>query len=141
MNQRIAFIGAGNMAGALIGGLLADGLPPDKLIAADPNPAQRAALSETRGIETTASNEEAVSGADTVVLAVKPQTLKERSRSPCGVRSGHQAADYFDRCRHPLRARRRLVGRRPAGRSGDAQYAGAGPIRGNRDVCQRSGFV
>ncbi len=77
MNQRIAFIGAGNMAGALIGGLLADGLPPDKLIAADPNPAQRAALSEMRGIETTASNEEAVSGADTVVLAVKPQTLKD----------------------------------------------------------------
>ena len=37
MDQKIAFIGAGNMAGALIGGLLADEVPAENLIAADPS--------------------------------------------------------------------------------------------------------
>jgi len=91
MSQRIAFIGAGNMAGALIGGLLADGMPPDQLIAADPDPHKRAALGSVSGIATVADNSEAVSTADTVVLAVKPQVLRDvvqalagslRGRSP-----------------------------------------------------------
>lgn len=77
MTQRIAFIGAGNMAGALIGGLLADGMPADQLIAADPDPEKRAALSSVSGVATVADNGEAVVGADTVVLAVKPQALRD----------------------------------------------------------------
>jgi pyrroline-5-carboxylate reductase len=77
MTQRIAFIGAGNMAGALIGGLLADGMPADQLIAADPDPEKRAALGSVSGIATVADNGEAVVGADTVVLAVKPQVLRD----------------------------------------------------------------
>lgn len=76
MTQRIAFIGAGNMAGALIGGLLADGLRPDQLVAADPDPAKRTALSTACGIQTVADNSEAVADAGAVVLAVKPQVLR-----------------------------------------------------------------
>lgn len=76
MTQRIAFIGAGNMAGALIGGLLADGLPAERLVAADPDPAKRAGLQTACGVKTFADNDEAAADASTVVLAVKPQHLR-----------------------------------------------------------------
>lgn len=76
MSQRIAFIGAGNMAGALIGGLLADGMPAEQLVAADPDSDKRSALSAASGITTVADNNDAVAAADTVVLAVKPQILR-----------------------------------------------------------------
>ncbi len=76
MDQKIAFIGAGNMAGALIGGLLADEVPAENLIAADPSGPKCAALREATGIRTTQDNIAAIADADIVVLAVKPQVLK-----------------------------------------------------------------
>lgn len=76
MNSRIAFIGAGNMAGALIGGLLADGVPPDLLTATDPSTEKCQALRAAAGIRTLQDNRAAVREADIVVLAVKPQVLK-----------------------------------------------------------------
>ncbi len=77
MDKQIAFIGAGNMAGALIGGLLADGVPVQNLIAADPSAEKRQALASASGIRTTADNTAAVAQADIVVLAVKPQVLHQ----------------------------------------------------------------
>ena len=47
---RIAFIGAGNMASALIGGLIADGTAKDSIIASDPNADQRLHLHDSYGI-------------------------------------------------------------------------------------------
>ncbi len=76
MTRHIAFIGAGNMAGALIGGLLADGVPPGQLIATDPSAEKCSALSEATGIRTLQDNREAAALADTLVLAVKPQILR-----------------------------------------------------------------
>lgn len=76
MHEKIAFIGAGNMAGALIGGLLADGVPAENLIAADPSSPKCSALRELTGIRTTQDNLAALDRADIVVLAVKPQVLK-----------------------------------------------------------------
>lgn len=76
MSHAIAFIGGGNMAAALVAGLLADGLPPDSLIVADPDPAQRKALNTAHGVRTVADNADAVTEAATVVLAVKPQVLR-----------------------------------------------------------------
>lgn len=72
---RIAFIGAGNMARSLIGGLIDHGTAAATLIAADPDAAQRDAMLEL-GIATTASNAEAITGASTIVLAVKPQVMR-----------------------------------------------------------------
>ncbi|ROR98930.1 pyrroline-5-carboxylate reductase [Sinobacterium caligoides] len=72
----IAFIGAGNMASALFGGLINQGFDADKIWAADPYPAsleQAAAL----GVNTTSDNHTAIAQADIVVLAVKPQVLKD----------------------------------------------------------------
>ncbi|AOV18656.1 pyrroline-5-carboxylate reductase [Acidihalobacter aeolianus] len=74
----VAFIGGGNMAGSLIGGLLAGGFDPTAIRVAEPNAEHRAALANARpGIRVTADNVEAASGADCVVLAVKPQVMAE----------------------------------------------------------------
>lgn len=75
MKQTITFIGAGNMAQALIGGLLADGHPAERLRAADPDPTTRQRVGELGEIHATDDNLEAVDGADVVVLAVKPQVI------------------------------------------------------------------
>jgi len=74
---RIAFIGAGNMASALIGGLIADGTTKDSIIASDPNNEQRSQLHDRYGICTVDNNADAISDASVVVLAVKPQLLQQ----------------------------------------------------------------
>ena len=68
-------IGAGNMARALIGGLLDTGHPNGRLVAADPDPDTRTAIERDFGITTTGDNPEAVAGAEVVVMAVKPQVV------------------------------------------------------------------
>jgi len=80
-NPSIAFIGAGNMAAALISGLIADGTEPHKIIASDPDGEKCNALSARTGIRTTIDNEQAVSAADVMVLAVKPQVLQRVAES------------------------------------------------------------
>ncbi|MGJ7518585.1 pyrroline-5-carboxylate reductase [Pseudomonas baetica] len=73
---RIAFIGAGNMAASLIGGLRAKGLDAAQIRASDPGEETRARVSAEHGIEVFADNAQAIEGADVVVLAVKPQAMK-----------------------------------------------------------------
>ncbi|KJZ48038.1 MULTISPECIES: pyrroline-5-carboxylate reductase [Pseudomonas] len=73
---RIAFIGAGNMAASLIGGLRAKGLEAAQIRASDPGEETRARVSAEHGIKTFADNAQAIDGADVVVLAVKPQAMK-----------------------------------------------------------------
>jgi len=73
---RIAFIGAGNMAASLIGGLRAKGLEAAQIRASDPGEETRARVSAEHGIEVFADNAQAIDGADVVVLAVKPQAMK-----------------------------------------------------------------
>ncbi|GGK03023.1 pyrroline-5-carboxylate reductase [Pseudomonas matsuisoli] len=75
-NLRIAFIGAGNMAASLIGGLRAQGLDAAQLCAGDPGEDNRTRVHTEHGIETFADNAKAVENADVVVLAVKPQVMK-----------------------------------------------------------------
>ena len=72
----VAFIGAGNMAGALIRGLIGTGtVVAERIIAADPEEAKLEDLGRTLGIRTTRDNAEAVRDADVVVLATKPQVF------------------------------------------------------------------
>ena len=73
---RIAFIGAGNMAASLIGGLRAKGLDAAQIRASDPGEETRSRVSAEHGIEVFADNAQAIEGADVVVLAVKPQAMK-----------------------------------------------------------------
>jgi pyrroline-5-carboxylate reductase len=74
---RIAFIGAGNMAASLIGGLRAQGVSSAAITASDRTAEQRSKISSEYGIATFADNAEAIQGADVIVLAVKPQGMKE----------------------------------------------------------------
>ncbi|MGG7556935.1 pyrroline-5-carboxylate reductase [Pseudomonas sp. ES3] len=73
---RIAFIGAGNMAASLIGGLRAKGLDAAQIRASDPGEETRARVKAEHGIEVFADNAQAIEGVDVVVLAVKPQAMK-----------------------------------------------------------------
>jgi pyrroline-5-carboxylate reductase len=75
---RIAFVGGGVMAEAIVRGLLAQQLvTAADLIASDPLPERRKLLGELHQIQTTTDNGQAASGAAVVVLAVKPQHMAE----------------------------------------------------------------
>ena len=74
---RIVFIGAGNMAAALIGGLIGKGASAASISAVDPSPEQRAAIGARFGIATHERPDAAALDADVVVLAVKPQQMRE----------------------------------------------------------------
>lgn len=73
---RISFIGAGNMAASLIGGLLADGKTPTTIHIADIDAKRLSALRQRFAITVCDSNRAAAEAADILVLAVKPQSLK-----------------------------------------------------------------
>ena len=84
MTNRIAFVGGGNMATGLIGGLIARGTPPSSIVVADPETSQRSRLEHDYGVTTVADAQSAVIGARTVVLAVKPQQMAQVVRSIAG---------------------------------------------------------
>ena len=71
----ISFIGGGNMAASLIGGLIADGRDPASIYVTDVDTAKLEALADAFRIQTSSDNEEAVRLASAVVFAVKPQAM------------------------------------------------------------------
>lgn len=76
-HPRIAFVGAGNMATSLIGGLIARAVPAENITASEPFAEQRERVAREHGIAVFEDNAAAVAGADIVVLAVKPQVMKD----------------------------------------------------------------
>ena len=76
-STRITFIGCGNMGHSLIGGLIADGYDSSLLCGADIDRKKCDALSEKFNIKSTVNNEQAIHTADVIVLAVKPQAIRE----------------------------------------------------------------
>jgi len=73
--SKVVFIGGGNMASCLIGGMLANGFSSEDILVSEPNADSRQRIEATHGISTTGDNGAAVSTADIVVLAVKPQVM------------------------------------------------------------------
>lgn len=71
----IGFIGAGNLASSLIGGLIATGFPAGRLWAADPHPATREAVHSRFGINVVQENSDLIEHVQVVILSVKPQAM------------------------------------------------------------------
>ena len=71
----LCFIGGGNMARSLIGGLIADGWPSERIHVTDTNPEPLTQLAERFGVTTSRDNTSAAARADVLVLAVKPQVM------------------------------------------------------------------
>jgi pyrroline-5-carboxylate reductase len=74
--MKIAFIGGGNMAAAIIGGLIKHGVAPADLYAIDPNEDARKRNEQQFGVRTSAAADAALAPFNAIVLAVKPQILK-----------------------------------------------------------------
>ncbi|WP_104204912.1 pyrroline-5-carboxylate reductase [Billgrantia saliphila] len=110
MASRITFIGAGNMAGAIIGGIVDNGYPASAITATAPSDEYLAPMRERFGIHTSTDNAEAVRDADIVVLAVKPQIMR----------------DVCEGLRDVLQARRPLVISVAAGLTADTLQAWMG---------------
>ena len=76
-SSSIAFIGGGNMARSLIGGLVASGTDPASIRVADPYAPSRDALAADFGVQVFEDASAAVEGASTWLFAVKPQVMRE----------------------------------------------------------------
>ena len=71
----LTFIGGGNMADSLVGGLIADGWDPARIRVADTDPGQRERMAARHQVATSPDNIQAITDADVVLIAVKPQVM------------------------------------------------------------------
>jgi pyrroline-5-carboxylate reductase len=76
-NKKIGIIGGGNMAEAIIMGLISGGVPARELTVAEPLAARRDLLQERFDVTVTADNNDIWTGNDVVILAVKPQVFRQ----------------------------------------------------------------
>ncbi|MBY6028636.1 pyrroline-5-carboxylate reductase [Halomonas sp. DP8Y7-1] len=77
MARNVTFIGAGNMASAIFGGMVHSGYPAHAITATATRESTLAPLADTLGIRTTTDNMAAIADADVVVLSVKPQIMRQ----------------------------------------------------------------
>ena len=75
--MKVGFIGGGNMARAIIGGLIAKGTRSADLVVVEPDASARLRMLAEHGVKAVEGPGPEVAGADAIVLAVKPQQMKE----------------------------------------------------------------
>lgn len=79
-SPRIAFIGAGNMAAAIMAGMIKQGIAPASITVCAPSEANRTRLAENLGVSHSSDNSAAAAEADILILAVKPQMMQQVCR-------------------------------------------------------------
>lgn len=79
--QHIGFIGGGNMASSLIGGLVSNGYPAEKITVSDLDANKLAYLGENFGVRTTSDSNALVADVDILLFAVKPQGMQQVAKS------------------------------------------------------------
>jgi pyrroline-5-carboxylate reductase len=149
MNINAAFVGGGHMGGALIRGLIARGLPPQNIGVGEAVQARRIALAADLGVRVSADNREAISGADVVVLAVKPQDMAgtvqpladvfaQRAPLVLSIAAGIRVADIAGWCGPGVDVVRAMPNR-PAlnGAGATAIYAPAGVSAAHRHLAEQ----
>jgi pyrroline-5-carboxylate reductase len=149
MNYTAAFVGGGNMGGALIRGLIARGLAPEKISVGEALAERRVRLANEFGVRATADNREAIRGADIVVLAVKPQDMAAtvqsfadvfRQRAPLvlSIAAGIRIADIAAWCGSGVTVVRAMPNR-PAfnGAGATALYAPEGLSAAHRALAEQ----
>jgi pyrroline-5-carboxylate reductase len=88
MGQALAFIGGGNMASAIIGGLVASGRSASSILVVEPFDEQRKRLRAEHGVTAFAAADASLAQAALVVWAVKPQLFKQAA-APCSAHVSH----------------------------------------------------
>lgn len=83
---KLAFMGAGNMAQAIIGGLIDNGSNPADIWASDPMESQLNELN-SRGVNTTTDNLSAASNADVIIISVKPDIVESLAKEIASITS------------------------------------------------------
>jgi hypothetical protein len=99
-----AFVGGGNMASAIIGGLCRGGREPGTIVVVDPEPAQRERLARDFGVRVLARPDASLRDAALVVWAVKPQAFRSAAEPGRAVRRRRPAPQRDGR--HPQRCDR-----------------------------------
>jgi pyrroline-5-carboxylate reductase len=84
--HNIAFIGGGNMARSIIGGLITEGWPQENISVSDPDPSQLEIIQKYYArVRTTQNNHICAKQADVIFFAVKPQALREAAKDISGI--------------------------------------------------------
>lgn len=102
--------GAGNMAGAVIGGLLASGYPAGKIVATGRDEQKLADFAARTGVQVSTDNAAAVADTDVLVLSVKPQVMKELCESLASIVSERKPLVITLAAGIPLAAYQRWLG-------------------------------
>ncbi|MGL5486609.1 MAG: pyrroline-5-carboxylate reductase family protein, partial [Shewanella sp.] len=83
--QKICFIGAGNMTRSIISGLIRSGYPASQVQATNPSQGKLDALATDFGVRVSQDNVSAAQDADVIVLSVKPQLMEQVCQALQGI--------------------------------------------------------
>ncbi len=134
-SHQIGFLGGGNMARALIGGLLSRGMSAARLSVGEPAAQAREQLARDFKVRVSADNHTAIDGCELIIVAVKPQEAGNVLRSLAPQLRSTRPVLVSVRRRNQDRLAQRLGGARCAHHPHHAQSSGTDRCGRHRHVC------